>query len=449
MKKVSGFIHRHLMLFVTLVGLLMAGSYLWALHPNELELFELSEPEACSGETDTQGQDTFFIDQGEPCDSTNAIEDTYADDWETIWNDQEGDVLNLPGQSGSYLLSSPIIVDSVADSSVFTTGGSKDVNDISEWQYTEAKPTPDKNNILHAFAAVYLQDDPALPLPPGDDDNNFGDIILYYGLDRLANNGAADVGFWVFTDPVNEAPDGTFVDDLGNPSVHSDGDVLILSNFTQGGVVSTVKVYQWQADGLGSDGFLNELEEAADCDFIDFEIPGTGVYPSEVACGNVNTVAEEAPWRFDPKFDNTCDNDDPDDPTDCTFPPGSFYEGGINLSLLGLTGCFSNFLAETRSSPSLDAQLKDYVLGDFSTCGISVEKTGPDLVKVGDTADYTVTINNTGIADLYKETIIDTIAGDLGTPSPNANVSNVVSDCGPTLAAMTSYDHLQLYRSGG
>ena len=37
------------------------------------------------------------------------------------------------------------------------------------------------------------------------------------------------------------------------------------------------------------------------------------------------------------------------------------FEGGINLTELGLEGCFSTFLAETRSSPEITAVLKDFI----------------------------------------------------------------------------------------
>src|SRR5262249_52698604 len=38
-------------------------------------------------------------------------------------------------------------------------------------------------------------------------------------------------------------------------------------------------------------------------------------------------------------------------------------------------GCFSSFLGETRTSQSVDAELKDFVLGKFSVCDARI--TGP------------------------------------------------------------------------
>ncbi|TDG15241.1 hypothetical protein E2F43_03125 [Seongchinamella unica] len=488
MKSVKGFIRKHVLLSLTAFGLVLSGALVWALHPDEVELFELSEQWAtentlngpCEDKTDQQGQDYFFTQQEAPCDSTNAvINDSGApgdpldpdnDDWETIYadlglNTPAGIVIPgapvPPATPGDYLVATGIIVDHInpdgTDDSMFTTGGSKDVNDISQWMHTITKPTPDKDNILHAFAALYRQDDNSITpeLPPACDDpeadttgidcinpkNNFEDIYIYFGMDRLANNGAADLGFWLFKAPINQASDGTFVDDLGNPATQTIGNILILSEFNQGGAIADLKVYEWVGAG-GSDGPLNLLEEGADCDFVDFAIPGTSptrdgvagppIYPGQDVCGNVNTVAEVAPWKFHPKFDDTC-NDNPAeeyDATDCTFPPSSFYEGGANLTALGLTGCFSNFLAETRSSPSLDAQLKDFVLGEFDTCSIMASKSvDSELSKIGDAVTYTVSVENTGISPLYLESIDDSIAGDLlSGGTPNTGVSNVVAN---------------------
>ncbi|MCV5927546.1 hypothetical protein OFO11_37180, partial [Escherichia coli] len=64
------------------------------------------------------------------------------------------------------------------------------------------------------------------------------------------------------------------------------------------------------------------------------------------------------------------------------FPYESFYEGGVNLTQLlggidGTASCFSSFMAETRSSASFTAALKDFVLGQFQLCGMELVKTCP------------------------------------------------------------------------
>src|SRR5207249_10767306 len=46
-----------------------------------------------------------------------------------------------------------------------------------------------------------------------------------------------------------------------------------------------------------------------------------------------------------------------------------------NLTALGLGSCFSNFLAETRSSQSPTATLSDFVIGSFNTCRLDLPNT--------------------------------------------------------------------------
>jgi uncharacterized repeat protein (TIGR01451 family) len=69
-------------------------------------------------------------------------------------------------------------------------------------------------------------------------------------------------------------------------------------------------------------------------------------------------------------------------------------------------------------------------MGDFDLCSIGVEKTGDELSKVGDDVTYTVTIENTGVVTLYKQSIIDSLVGDL---TNGLNAAIVSSNCGVSL----------------
>ena len=80
----------------------------------------------------------------------------------------------------------------------------------------------------------------------------------------------------------------------------------------------------------------------------------------------------ESPWPFSPKVTATCANPQ----LAGGLAPGEFYEGGIDLSFLDLSGeCFASFLAETRTSQSVDSILKDFVGGTFEKCTSSVTTT--------------------------------------------------------------------------
>src|SRR5947199_326250 len=75
-----------------------------------------------------------------------------------------------------------------------------------------------------------------------------GHLILYAGLDRFDNSGDATAGFWFFKNNIGENANVTT--NGGHPFVgtHSDGDVLLVSDFTVGGSTSTIKVFKWVGD---------------------------------------------------------------------------------------------------------------------------------------------------------------------------------------------------------
>ena len=191
--------------------------------------------------------------------------------------------------------------------------------------------SPDKDDIEHAYAASYVKD---------------GHTFVYFGLDKLAVNGDSNVGFWFFKNGIHltGGPDGG-----GFAPQHTIGDLLVLSQFTNGGVVSTIDLYEWVGSG-GSDGTVDKIASGNPC---------TGSPAVDKACAIANTAATPSPWAYHPKSG-----------TDNIFPTASFFEGGIDLDQLfgGQAPCFSGFLADTRTSQSVDAVLKDVAVGQFNTC---------------------------------------------------------------------------------
>jgi hypothetical protein len=108
---------------------------------------------------------------------------------------------------------------------------------------------------------------------------------------------------------------------------------------------------------------------------------------------SVNNGDTPSPWPYTPKQG-----------TPGQFPYNNFMEGGINITqLLGATPCFSSFLIESRSSTSVSATLKDFVLGQIDTCKIDVLKTctsklGADGASIDD--EFVIKVKNTGFASL-------------------------------------------------
>jgi uncharacterized repeat protein (TIGR01451 family) len=242
-----------------------------------------------------------------------------ADDWDSH-----------PGATGnrSIFKTDPL---SQQTDDIFTGGSTKDDLNTSGWHWTTGS-VPDKDNIEHAYAVSYEKD---------------GHTFVYFGLDRFANNGDAFTGFWFFKSGVGPVAGG----DFSGP--HSVGDLLVLSNFTNGGGTATIELYEWVGTGGDTNGTLNKIATGNVC---------TGSPAVDKACAVTNDSPIQPSWLFDDKFTNGTDNPIPED---------SFFEGGIDLDSLFAPGnapCFGSFLAETRASQQVDAVLKDFSGGSFNTC---------------------------------------------------------------------------------
>lgn len=276
---------------------------------------------------------------------------------------------------------------------VFTTGGSKDDLDVSSWRHKTDQNSPPKDEILNAYAAKYTGS-PA------------GDSILAFGADKFDTSGTAFIGAWFFKNPVVAAADGRFrtANDVSAPlATHSVGDVLILLNFPGGGTNFAEKqVFEWVGVG-GTCNAPNTLINGVLCD-----ISNSGQADSVEGLSNLTLGPQAIP--------GTCDAwiHDPKNGPDGTIQTNAFFEGAINISdFPQLTQCFASFLLETRSSNSIGAQLKDFVLGEFNTCAaVTVTKgNGEVCAGVATSVQQTIVVRNTSpIAE--NVSLVD----DNGTP---------------------------------
>jgi uncharacterized repeat protein (TIGR01451 family) len=310
----------------------------------------------------------------------NAVDQPAAgDDWQGVYNGTDG-------AFDTRFIIDP--VDSDTDKT-FTGGSTKDDINISSWLWKNAKASQAKNDITHAFAAAYTNAD--------------NETIAYFGLNKWEADGNNFVGFWFLKQQVG--PTGT-----GNPpgspfsNAHSVGDILVLASYTNGGAVATFDVYKWVGTGGNVNGTLQTVASGVPC---------TGAPAVDFACGATNAGTITAPWPYQGR-----------DGVPGEFPAGTFFEGGINLSELGLdAGCFSTFFAETRSSASVDATLSDFANGEFSLC-IPPHITTQVINDQG-LGDGIVTINS---GESVKDTVF--VGGSKG---PGAGTVDFYV-CGPTNA---------------
>ena len=164
-----------------------------------------------------------------------------GDDWENIFNN-----------TSTTSTASTFVNDGSLNATIFTGGGSKDPQDVSQWAWKDgAGGLPDKDNLLDAFAARYSLAPSREPCPSGTAATC---EVLYFGSDRFDNSGDAQQGFWFFQSPVarsgtnNRIGGGTGLD----PASHQNGDLLIISDFSNGGTTSTISVYKWKHRRAGN-----------------------------------------------------------------------------------------------------------------------------------------------------------------------------------------------------
>ena len=295
------------------------------------------------------------LDQSDGAAPKAAVTDNASaeapDDWDRIAADH-GLATNGAGPSNAFASSfdaETTATGTANNATIFTGGGSKDQQPISKWGWKDASGgLPDKDNLLHAMSARY-----------GAGLTSH----IYFAADRYDNSGDAQIGFWFFNSQIGTQPDGSFgpgAHKVGEVPHNADnaGDILVLSDFTNGGTQPTIRVYEYVGSG-GTDGSLNLLGGT------DTDVRDCAIVPTDDFCASVNNFdGAVAPWLFKNKSGQT------------SFGHGEFYEGGLNLTSLGLQNeCFSSFLAETRSAQSVTATLKDFVAGPFQDCNTNVVTT--------------------------------------------------------------------------
>ena len=354
-----------------------------------------------------------------------------GDDWDNVCHQVVGSDCSTTSDTSAF--GGATAVDWVSEpnlnTTIFTGGGSKDPQDINQWAWKDgAGGLPDKDNLLHSFAAEYS-------LPPSSSCPSNGAPacdVLFFGSDRLDNSGDAQQGFWFFQNSIglgsNSVGGGT-----GFTGVHKAGDVLVISDFSNGGSTSTITVYAWDPTCKKTTG-----STVGTCGDANLRIKGTSTNancasatPADSFCGIVNASTITMPWSF----------------TDKSGTPGNgalngeFYEGGLNLSAIGLGDkCFASVASETRSSTSTTATLKDFILGQFGQCGSSTTtqssitgstSIGSGSVSVSDSA----TVKVTGVST-WNGTVQFSLRGPIGgalETSTNIGGPVAVSNTTPTV----------------
>jgi hypothetical protein len=267
------------------------------------------------------------------------------------------------------------------DDTTFATG-SKDTLDITGWECNHDNNVNSKIDIMNAYAAAYID--------PGT-----GDKIMYFGLEKNKDNGTNDVGFWFLQGNAScSAPSGH------KPwtGTHTVNDVLVVSEFTNGGGVSNITAYRW----VGGTNPLQQIATAGDC---------KGSAGTDAMCATTNSGATQfnttitTPWLT---------SDATGGVGRTKIVPPDFFEGGINLTRAfsgsGATApsCFNTFIADTRSSNVPSSTLFDFARGQIGQC------TAALTTQAGSTANGGVaspTSIGTGVVSSGTDTATLAITG--------------------------------------
>ena len=231
-----------------------------------------------------------------------------------------------------------------SDGTTFT-GGSKDTLPVSGWSCVGSNNVTNKGDLGNVYAGIYTDG---------------GDDFFYFGAEKGEDSGTNNIGLWLLQDSDVGCPPDQTGNGTAFSGMHLAGDLFIVSEFTNGGGVSTIVAYEWVDDTdpgtSGNQPGLNPNPVAVGADCLDTPLTGD----ADELCAVTNGTTISIPWLN--VFGNVIN---------ASHLPATFFEGGIELSAFPQFSntCFTSFLFNTRSSTSLTATLFDWALGDIDTCG--------------------------------------------------------------------------------
>jgi hypothetical protein len=323
-----------------------------------------------------------------------------GDDWDNVCHEVVGsDCSTTNDTNGATAVS---WIDTQVNKIIFTGGGSKDPLDPQDsWLWKPADTIPDKDTILHAFAARYSLTPNNTTCPSTDPTCE----VIFFGSDRFDNGGDAQLGFWFFKNPITRNDPGATSGSHSFTGHHANGDLLIISDFSNGGTTSTISAYFW--DTSCTKAATGKNLTAPYCGAANLMLQATSTAANcavssatAAFCGIVNTGTTTSPWPFADKNGQT------------SYRENEFYEAGVNLSKLGIGGeCFSSFEAESRASTSPTATLKALAIGGFGSCDTTIVTT-PSAGKQGTVSIGTGSVNVTDSA-LLTVTGAQSFSGNL------------------------------------
>lgn len=233
------------------------------------------------------------------------------------------------------LISSVFIVDplnsdqtacGVGDPTTFAGGAAKNGDAIASYSYATG-PVLNKDKLGNVYAVAH---------------STAGRPELFFAAERLVNNGDSHIDFEFLQSQV-----GLTGVCAGSFTGHrSEGDLLAAVDFTNGGGLATSTLFQWhcvaEPGPQPADGTVCDPTGAPH--YQPIAIPGSTTFlvnSATIPCGG--WVCRDAVTG---NATQVAAND--------------FMEGGIDLTVLNFTGCFTTFLPHTRTAQSFTSVLTDF-----------------------------------------------------------------------------------------
>jgi SdrD B-like domain len=331
----------------------------------------------------------FQLDTG--VNGANTVDDPGAAedfDWESFFNatGPGGTIarsVTLPSAGFPGFTASGGTADfALPDATTYTTGSKDTLGIQGGWQCARSNNVGDKVDIVNAYALAYVR--------PSDNH-----LILYYGVEKSSPLGNSNIATWFLKDGTVDctSPGGA----TNFSGAHQDGDILLVSAFTNGGATANVQAFRW--NGNDTTGSLGATPIASG------QLCGTG---SDEACSTVNRVAISPPWAHPDKNGGALD----------AF---EFFEGGVDVGSAGAATCFATAVMNTRSSASLTATLFDYARFTLPVCGDKSGVKFHDLNADGDQDASEPGLNGWPIK-LYRDSDADKVL-DAGEATPVATTT--------------------------
>jgi hypothetical protein len=305
-----------------------------------------------------------------------------------------------------------------ADDSTYATG-SKDTLGIGNggWQCNHDANVNNKIDIMNAYIVSYVAAN--------------GHKIFYFGLEKNTDNGTNDVGVWFLQGGASCATPSGHINWTGG---HLDGDTLVVSEYSNGGGVSTVKAFRWAAaasgklsgDGGCIDSNDNPNPKTGGCNNLPIATGADCKTASggDALCATTNATGGLA-WNQNVTTNWLTSNGTS---VGNTVVPPDFFEGGIDITqaFQGQSGttpsCFTTIVPDTRSAASPTATLFDFVTNQIGGCqsGLSTQEnlTSPASIGTGTVSSGTdtATLNITGTAN-WGGTLTWYLCGPIASPT--------------------------------